>query len=1062
MKYHVDGLPAAYKGRCTLQRPKRVQKNARVKSDRHGGYQPPSEFFGLQPRLKIRQVRRLQSLYRRLKALPLHLTGCPRDARMYADAFLEWKKIRTAKGYGHCWQNWILSFEAVPFLSMQLPNIETLEVVLQITKIDCDQACYEETRKRSEAFKNRMKIDQEHDFSRMTYKIVRSKEVLDLKEVPVDLTIPYSLYRCKDKTTKLRLEQEFYIPNHARVTLGDTLIVVTSQQDRSVTFKVQEGKVSPQGLMRIHYTALTSSEITDEFARFWKPFWQRDSPDEQFNDTTWQDFLQMLDTTNLPAIPQIALDLHDPKRLMKLIKKIPSGKAVGPCGWSNDELKCLPFCCVVDLAKIFEAVSRHGFGPGMMMAKTVLLSKIATPTSMNHVRPVTILSSLYRLYSKVIFQVTAHVWKEFFPIQISGGLPGRGVKEIAFAQKRKIEDFLAQGKPCGGLTMDLIKAFNTFGRYAVGCIMVRLGIPQIIVDSWIRSLSLMVRYPTLDGCVGHAITSTTGVPEGCSISVLAMLATSCFFYCRISCDKVQPYTYADNWSWLSTEQKAHFVAFREMQQVVKALRLQLDSKKSWHWALNKQFREACQTFHEENDIFENIPVKTQTKDLGEIVHYNKSCTLGFIKEKINDALSRLKRIEWIPATLQKKAMIIQSACWPLALYTADTTYIGQQHIHNLRKGALHALVGYWHTSSAYLACLMLSKHIMDPMLYILILCARTIRRFANVQPEEAKHMIQTAVDFDGCRAFGPASSFKLYLGVMGWNISAEGDITGPENISCNVLTDSTRFIPMTFHRLWSLHVVQISERKGIGNFYVDFNLGTKILAKFSDEDQQILKLNVVGGFQTEKRKANWSEENEGKCIFCGLADTREHRLLECAEFKNIREKHEDACNIIQNEREEWIYLPLPRLHDKTFLFEQLLGMIQEKPVPDLCDDDVNLRVLHRRRCHLSDFSTCESCVLVRCARCIKGRTTSKTGSGFLTTSEAMFSALQGSLRGAGEGTTNSSTGRIDSHFDSCQNCKSESTCYFRGVCHGCCLRLRCCCFDCQSCLFRQTPSFAKL
>ena len=573
VKHQYDGLPNAYKGRCKLQCPKKPERVPLVKSDRHGGYMPPSEVFGPQARLKIRQVRRLQSLYRRLKSLPLHLTNNPSDARLLADAFMEWKKIRTAKGYGHCWQNWILSFEAVPFLNTQLPSVETLEVVLQITKIDCDYACHEESKKRSDAFKTRMKIDQEHDFSRMTYKIIRSKEALDLKEVPVDFTIAYSLYRCRDKSSSLRLEQDFEIPKHARVMLGDAHIVVTSQQDRKVTFKVQDGNVSPRGLMRIQFTALTNSEITDEFARFWKPFWQRDSPAEQFDDTTWQGFLRMLDSSNLPAIPQIALDLHDPKRLMKVIKKLPSGKAVGPCGWSNDELKCLPFCSIVDLARIFEAVSKFGFGQGMMMAKTVLLSKIAVPTSMHHVRPVTILSSLYRLYSKVIFQITAHVWKNFFPIQISGGLPGRGVKEIAFAQKRKIEDFLDQGKSCGGLTMDLIKAFNTFGRFAVGSIMVRLGIPQVIVDSWIRSLSLMVRYPTLDGYVGHAITSTTGVPEGCSISVLAMLATSCFFYCRILCQHVQPYTYADNWSWLSTEQKAHFVAYKEMQQVVDKLRL---------------------------------------------------------------------------------------------------------------------------------------------------------------------------------------------------------------------------------------------------------------------------------------------------------------------------------------------------------------------------------------------------------------------------------------------------------------------------------------------------------
>ena len=39
---------------------------------------------------------------------------------------------------------------------------------------------------------------------------------------------------------------------------------------------------------------------------------------------------------------------------------------------------------------IFRHVLRSGFGPGMMMAKTVLLSKVPVPTSMHHARPITI------------------------------------------------------------------------------------------------------------------------------------------------------------------------------------------------------------------------------------------------------------------------------------------------------------------------------------------------------------------------------------------------------------------------------------------------------------------------------------------------------------------------------------------------------------------------------------------------------------------------------------------------------------------------------------------------
>lgn len=556
---------------------------------------------------------------------------------------------------------------------------------------------------------------------------------------------------------------------------------------------------------------------------------------------------------------------------------------------------------------IFQLVSEHGFGVHMMMAKTVLLSKIPIPTSMHHVRPVTILSSLYRLYTKVIFQTVANVWKQYFPVHISGGLPGRGVKEIAYVQKRQIEEALQHNRSCGGLTMDLIKAFNTFGRFPVGAIMVRLGVPQVIVDSWIRSLSLMVRYPTLDGHVGPGIYSTTGVPEGCSVSVLAMLATSCYFYHRLANPKVQPYTYADNWSWLAFEQKEHFMAFRKMVVVIQRLRLQLDHNKSWHWGTTKSFRQACIEFHSVHSEFTEISVKTQTKDLGEMVHYDRSCSLGFIKDKIDEAKTRMKRIEWIPASLQKKAMIIQSSCWPLALYTSDTTYIGQQHYVSLRRSVLHALVGFWHSSSPFLACRSLSKHVMDPFLFTLCLCARIIRRLANLQKEVAQQTIKTAFDYTGSRPYGPATALRCYLNHVGWSLQLDGTVTGPEDISCNLMEDSTKFIVWTFNRMWDLHLVLTSERKGMGNFHLDTQLGTKQFALLSDEDQQLIKLNVVGGFQTDKRKAGWTEDVEGSCIFCGQADTRSHRLLECEYFKNLRDQNQEACSILTDIREEWVF-----------------------------------------------------------------------------------------------------------------------------------------------------------
>ena len=793
-KFPRSGLQAAYKGRCNCNKPKKHGLLSPIKSDRHGGYTPPTEVCTLQSRLKIRQVRRLQSLYRRLKALPLHHSSNPADIRNLCDASQEWKKILNAKGYGNSWQNWILSFEVVTTISLQLPSIEQLEILIEVTKHDCNHSCFEESRQRADAFKCKLQIDQEHDFSRMTYKIVKAKESLTLNEVPVTRQANYKLLRCQGGNTCLRLDRDVQVPKHAKTFLDEVEIEVLQQQGNKIFFRVLTGTVSASGTFKVVFTALTPAEIMEEFNSFWTPFWQRDGVQEQFDDNTWQDFHQKLDECKLPLIPQIPIDFRDEKKWIRLIRKLPSGKAVGPCGWSNDELKCLPPRCIKDLLRIFEVVSTQGFGHDMMMAKAVLLSKIAIPKSMHHARPVTILSSLYRLYSKMIFQTIAHVWKRFFPPEISGGMPGRGVKEIAYAQKREIEESIADSMVCGGMTMDLIKAFNTFGRHTVGQIMVRLGIPQVVIDSWITSLSVMVRYPTLNQHVGQGISSTTGVPEGCSISVLAMMATSCFFYFRLVTPKIQPYTYADNWSWLSKEQKAHFQAFDRMQETVRILRLQLDTGKSWHWATTKQFRDACEKFHRDNPQIGNIQVKTSTKDLGEMVHYGKAMSLGFIRDKITEATGRMKKIEWIPATLQKKAMMIQATCWPLALYTTDTTYLGQQHFTALRRAVVSTLVGYWHTSSPFLTCSMLSRHVSDPFLFTLCTCFRTIRRLANVQWEKACQTIKRAANFGGSRPIGPATTFRCYLNSVGWQLKEDGTVIGPDGIRCNVLCDTTKHL----------------------------------------------------------------------------------------------------------------------------------------------------------------------------------------------------------------------------------------------------------------------------
>jgi hypothetical protein len=641
-------------------------------------------------------------------------------------------------------------------------------------------------------------------------------------------------------------------------------------------------------------------------------------------------------------IDPIAIPFHDVDMWMSVIRKLPGGKAVGPCGWSNDELKILPKNCISDLAWIFARIAEKGFGKAFMMAKTILLAKIDIALSMHHARPITILSCLYRLFGKFVFKCVAAKWKDVLPFSVSGGLPCRGVKELAFSQKRVIEDAISSNSCMGGFSLDLIKAYNTFTRFATARIMNKLGISWSFLMAWLRSLDHLVRYPLINGHFARGIPSTTGVPEGCSISVLAMIATSTMYYFRLANQHISPYAYADNWSWMSTQQRAHFVAYEDVLRLTQVLRLTIDFKKSWHWGTTKVFREACNKvteIHGDNPVLINI--KTCVKDLGEIVHYDKSASLGFIKEKIDEGISRLQKIEWLPTTLQKKAQYIQSAVWPLALYSADTVYIGQRHFERLRRAALNALVGHWHSASSFLACNCLSRHLQDPFFFVLCQCVRVIRRLANVAPCVAKKTVETAVSYDGSRPFGPATAFKHYLTQAGFELCADGTIVGPDHLTCNILCDPTKRIVLALKQMWTYHVISSMNRKGVGDFLVDFPLANRVFTNLDEETQQLVKLNVVGGFQTQSMKAKWDKDIDDKCIFCGMPDTREHRMLECLVGADIRNEFHHVCTMLRDTRPEWIFLPLPRQHEMCLLLRAYIKLIKPPIIPHAFDTEAS-------------------------------------------------------------------------------------------------------------------------
>eukprot|EP00435_Cladocopium_sp_Y103_P032373 s3008_g8.t1 len=125
----------------------------------------------------------------------------------------------------------------------------------------------------------------------------------------------------------------------------------------------------------------------------------------------------------------------------------------------------------------------------------------------------------------------------------------------------------------------------------------------------------------------------------------------------------------------------------------------------------------------------------------------------------------------------------------------------------------------------------------------------------------------------------------------------------------------------------------------MGDYIPDVMVFQRVFSNFNDSEQNLLKLNIVGGFQTGCQKSQWDEDTKPECELCSEPDDRVHRLLHCSHLKDVRENMKDACHVISDVRQEWAYMPIPRLHDQVVMLRAFLKTVREPEIiaPRNCD-----------------------------------------------------------------------------------------------------------------------------
>lgn len=460
--------------------------------------------------------------------------------------------------------------------------------------------------------------------------------------------------------------------------------------------------------------------------------------------------------------------------------------------------------------------------------------------------------------------------------------------------------------------MDLVKAFNLIPRRVVRYVFGLLGIPHCIGDFWFKSLRRLTRVLQCGQAIGPAALSTTGLPEGDSMSVVGMLALGFVFHHVIKTPQVHPYTYADNWSFMSTSERETFRAMVKILNLVHELRMKIDMDKSWGWATSKPLR---QFWYDASQIMLQptfqFKIKNHVQDLGCMISYTNQVVLGPLRDKIDNAIAKCNRLRKLNLIFEERAEKIQTAIWPATFYGALGMTIGEKHFTNLRRAATTVLVGDHKQASSHMALHYLSSRIQDPMLYVVSDLLTTLRRLFVYHPSLAQRFVHAVCHFNG-QVHGPATALASYLHRLGWEMTTNATLLGPGGLRLGLQSTTSKTIKKELRIAWDWHCHnEIVHRKGVTPLPFDSWTTNRILSRFTDRQRRILALTLTAGWQSNGVIAQWSAKQSPNCPFCEQYDTHKHFMLECPCFQHIRAQHPGAVQYMTaNTHLCWFPLPL--------------------------------------------------------------------------------------------------------------------------------------------------------
>ena len=821
-----------------------------------------------------RQLRRLQSFAKAVQREPAQQHKREHITQL-------WKAILRApgfhRGFSHFWRCKAFALpEAPKCLPTEPPGSKSAEVIFLTFKHEFDLLEKALIRARGQAAKQRRKADANVAFADVARRRALPVQTLARSAVARIIAIDQTAKTATYAPAAFACDQPVYGPAG--------LLTVESHTPGSLVLSHGLHEVDVDDELTQLRLDGSAEEVAEAFVALWKPMWNKH---QDLPPNHWDRAVAQL-AECMPVVQgELQMPPIQPAEWIQAVKRKKPRSATGPDGIARKDLLAMKPSMVAKLVDHINMIDQGilPWHPSTLTGLIALVEKRPDASTPQDFRPICVLSFLYRTWTSIrAKQCLAWLDKIASPGQ-HGNRPGTSARHVWWRIAQQLELYQLDGVECSGIVTDVVKCFNTLPRPLVAFCGRYLGLPKAFLHSWHQAVAQLDRRFVICGHVSGGTRATTGYPEGCALSVVAMSIMNVAMHGFVSKSllSTRVISYVDNWEGFTTEPDEVLQLAAMFRQFAELVDVQLDSRKTETWSLTATGRKQLRQH--------GFTVALAARDLGGQLVYCKRPCIATIKSRIAQHSIFWHWLGRSLASTATKMRMLHTVAWPRLLHGISNQSLGGHHFQQMRIAAMQALQWQKKGASSLVQFALDRDPRADPEFYSLMVAVRDFRDLHDPSvafPVLNRLSVMTATT----AAQGPCKALLDRFHLLSWKWLGNGFLSDHEHLQWHIVDAPIQWVVMRLRQGWAKHIGGLmSSRHTFGGMQcVDIYLSHEGCHHYSAPAQGFLRVLRNGTFYTRDMVFQTGKVPDTKCPFCSEPDSIRHRHWECSHFASIRAK----------------------------------------------------------------------------------------------------------------------------------------------------------------------------